>query len=235
MAVAPAPDQAIFDNISLVRIGARFMDDRQECIRWCRQYGLLAMQMVCPTCRRHNCREQALDRAVDGVTWHCPVKACKKRFLSGAVAFLRNRICSYGNYLASPISVVPECWLESQVKARGMSVEDAQQHELQIGSEHSIVDWNQYCRDKAVSHFVKNPVQIGGPGHIVEIDESLFSRRKYNRGRIVPEQWIFGGYDPATKEGFLLSVPRRNAATLMPLIIQWVRSGTEIWSDMWGA
>ena len=28
MAVALAPDQAIFDNISLVRIGARFMDDR---------------------------------------------------------------------------------------------------------------------------------------------------------------------------------------------------------------
>ena len=48
MAVALAPDQAIFDNISLVRIRARFMDDRQECIRWCRQYGLLAMQMVCP-------------------------------------------------------------------------------------------------------------------------------------------------------------------------------------------
>ena len=79
MAVAFVPDQAIFDNISLVRIGARFMDDRQDCIRWCRQYGLLATQMVCPNCRRH-CREQALDRAVDGVTWRCPVKACKKRF-----------------------------------------------------------------------------------------------------------------------------------------------------------
>ena len=72
-------------------------------------------------------------------------------------------------------------------------------------------------------------------GHIVEIDESLFSRRKYNQGRIVPEQNIFGGYDPATKEGFLLPVPRRSAATLMPLITQWIRPRTETWSNIWGA
>ena len=77
MAVALVPDQAIFDNISLVRIGARFMDDCQECIRWWRQYGLLATQMICPTYNRH-CREQALDRAVDGVTWRYPVKVCKE-------------------------------------------------------------------------------------------------------------------------------------------------------------
>lgn len=27
-------DKVIFDNIFLVRIGTRFMDDYQECIRW---------------------------------------------------------------------------------------------------------------------------------------------------------------------------------------------------------
>ena len=74
------------------------------------------------------------------------------------------------------------------------------QHELQIGSEHFVVASNHYCRNIAVSHFINNYVQIGGPGHIVEIDESLFCRRKYNLARIVPEQWVFGGYDPATKE-----------------------------------
>ena len=79
MAVSLAPDQAIFDHISLVRIGACFMDNRQECIRWCRQYGLLPTQMVCPPCH-HHCREQALDRAVHDVAWRCPVKVCKKRF-----------------------------------------------------------------------------------------------------------------------------------------------------------
>ena len=50
-------------------------------------------------------------------------------------------------------------------------------HELQIGSKHSAFDWNQYYRDIAVSHFINNPVQIGCPEHMVEIDESLFSRR----------------------------------------------------------
>ena len=77
MAVAFVPDQGIFHNISLVRIGDRFMDDRQECIRWCRQYGLLPTQMICPTCNCQ-CREQALDRSADGVTWRYPVKICKK-------------------------------------------------------------------------------------------------------------------------------------------------------------
>ena len=67
MAVTLVPDEDIFDNISLVRIEARFMDDRQECKRWCRQYGLLTTQMICPTCNCH-CREEALDRAIDVVT-----------------------------------------------------------------------------------------------------------------------------------------------------------------------
>ena len=108
MAVALVPDQAIFDNISLVRIGARFMDDRQECVRWCQQYGLLATQMVCPTCR-HHCGEQALDHAVavDSVTWRCPVKACKKRF---SIRPFREITFAVMAITWPHLSVVPECW-----------------------------------------------------------------------------------------------------------------------------
>ena len=76
--VAFVPNQAIFDNISLARIGACFMDDIQEWKRWCRLYGLLAKQMVYPTFN-HYCGEQALDRSVECVTWRCPLKTCKKR------------------------------------------------------------------------------------------------------------------------------------------------------------
>ena len=73
MAVAHVPYQAIFNYVSLVRIGARLMDGCQECTRWCQRYGLLATQMNCPARNRH-CREQALDRVVDGVYLALPCK-----------------------------------------------------------------------------------------------------------------------------------------------------------------
>ena len=34
------------------------------------------------------------------------------------------------------------------------------------------MDWYNYIRDVCAQHFIDNPVQIGGPGVEVEIDES---------------------------------------------------------------
>jgi len=105
--------------------------------------------------------------------------------------------------------------------------------ELDIGCDQTIVDWKQFCRDVCVSYFLNHPEPIGGENRVVEIDESLFSRRKYNRGRILKEQWIFGGYDAVEKKGFLVPVPARDAGTLLPIVQQWVMPGSIIHSDMW--
>jgi transposase-like protein len=78
-------------------------------------------------------------------------------------------------------------------------------------------------------------VIIGGPNTVVEIDESLFTRRKNHMGRHLPHQWIFGGISRDTGESFMLAVPDRSAATLMPLITQYIRPGTTIMSDQWRA
>ena len=228
MAAAPRPDIVEFDSISLTVIGARFMNNLDECIRWCRQYGLLASRMDCPICNRQ-CNEQHLQSVVDGRIWRCMVKRCKKR-----ISIRKGSFFEQSHLELWKIVGLSYLWVRSAGKSRGVSMEDSKK-ELHIGSNDTIVDWNQFCRDIAVTYFLNNPVQLGGPGRVVEIDESLFSRRKYNRGRIIPEQWIFGGYEPAAKEGFLVPVPRRDAATLLPIIQQWIRPGTEIWSDMWAA
>ena len=43
----------------------------------------------------------------------------------------------------------------------------------------------------------------------VEIDESKFDKRKYNRGRNVKGQWVFGGVERGSGKTFLAAVHDR--------------------------
>ena len=73
------------------------------------------------------------------------------------------------------------------------------EHELGI-SHGSAVDWSNFLREICAMVLLANPALIGGPGSTMEVDESLFSRRKNHQGRQLPEQWVFGGIDRQTRE-----------------------------------
>ena len=69
---------------------------------------------------------------------------------------------------------------------------------------------------------------------IVEIDESLFGRkRKYNKGRYIPRQWVFGIVERGSRKTFFKVVNDRSSDTLVPLIRSWVTPGSTIYSDDW--
>ena len=109
---------------------------------------------------------------------------------------------------------------------------------MQLEVDHTTVtDWFQFLRDVCSFDLIRLPVHLGGPGRIVAIDESVVARRKPENqpGRPVREQWVFGGIDLTTKEVFMELVPRRDAATLIPIIQRVILPGTTIWSDMWPA
>ncbi len=42
------------------------------------------------------------------------------------------------------------------------------------------VDWYNFCRDIYSKHFLANSAVIGGPGTVVEIDESKFGKWSYS-------------------------------------------------------
>lgn len=96
-----------------------------------------------------------------------------------------------------------------------------------------------FCREVCYVVVTSDFKPIGGPGHIIEIDESHLYTRKYNKGRLLKNEkssvWIFGGIDRDTKESFIVRVQQRNAETLIPLIKNFVLPGSKICSDGWKA
>ena len=74
---------------------------------------------------------------------------------------------------------------------------------------------------------------IGGPGSTVDIDESMFGKRKCHRGRFIEGQWVFGGICRETKACFLVPVERRDRDTLLPIIRAEILPGTRVMIDLW--
>ena len=89
-------------------------------------------------------------------------------------------------------------------------------------------------RDVCAEHFRRHPLRIRGPGKVAEIDETLLTRRKYNRGRVVEKQWCFRGIERETNKCFVVPVERPDVATLLPLIRQYVASGKTIMPETRG-
>ncbi|KAG0439867.1 hypothetical protein DMUE_2144 [Dictyocoela muelleri] len=56
--------------------------------------------------------------------------------------------------------------------------------------------------DSIVSSILNNSCKIGGEGVKVEIDETKFGKRKYNRGRQVDGVWVLGGVERSNGEKF---------------------------------
>ncbi|RUS71459.1 hypothetical protein EGW08_020774 [Elysia chlorotica] len=51
-----------------------------------------------------------------------------------------------------------------------------------------------FCSE-VTDEWYRQQAPIGGPGVVVEIDETLITRRKYNRGRLPTQIWLFGGIE----------------------------------------
>ncbi|XP_047536550.1 uncharacterized protein LOC125070646 [Vanessa atalanta] len=100
-------------------------------------------------------------------------------------------------------------------------------------SKPTVCDWFKYCRETVILYQLEKQTffgKIGGPGKIVQIDETKFAKRKYNKGRHIEGQWVLGMIEDGSEDLRLEVCPNniRTAEVLVPLIQKHVAEGTTI-------
>lgn len=98
-----------------------------------------------------------------------------------------------------------------------------------------VSSYNIQFRYACLEYLMNIQKQIGGNGKIVEIDETLMCRRKYHKGRLLNQVWIFGGICIDDKEIFAVIVPDRKTETLEKEILEHIAPGSIIISDSWNS
>lgn len=104
----------------------------------------------------------------------------------------------------------------------------------------TIAEWFRTIIEAIHFEFLHTNTMLGGLNEdgtkkIVEIDESLFFKRKYQRGRIVNGTWYVGGVERNSNKAFLTPVLNRNSDTLKKIISEYIRENTLIITDEWRA
>ncbi|KCZ77089.1 hypothetical protein H311_01905, partial [Anncaliia algerae PRA109] len=69
---------------------------------------------------------------------------------------------------------------------------------------------------------------------MVQLDESKFGKRKYNRGNRVEEEWIFAEVEVTEeRKCFAVIVEKRDAETLNDILLKHFISGSIVITDRW--
>jgi transposase-like protein len=127
--------------------------------------------------------------------------------------------------------------------ARPKEIGDAGPAEMQVDSilsSSTIADRYRKLRRLIMEDYLdrqEHRGKIGGPGTIVQIDESKFGRRKYNRGRHTDGHWVLDMIENGSDDLRLILCPcnKRAVEELVPIIREHIAEGTEIHTDCWKA
>ncbi|KAL0861609.1 hypothetical protein ABMA27_009108 [Loxostege sticticalis] len=185
----------------------------EQCIRFSEERGLLPTEKMCTRqlryaigwlvgqfrCRKGKCRNKSYSRAAG--TW-----------------FVNARLP-----LPLMFQIMYMFSVDYTYEAVRRETSDMREEVL---SQATIADCFNYCREATIVYQLEHEEsreKIGGPGKIVQIDESKFERRKYSRD----------GSDDLRLE--VCPDNQRNADVLVQLIKKHVREGSTIHTDFWKA
>lgn len=189
--------------------------NEERCVEYIRAQGIFYRNRECPQCNGQMALMHAREK------FRCPKKNCRREESERKGSFffgLRlplNQILFLA-YLWT--NKIPPTVMKSMT---GIAIQ-------------TVVDMRKYFRQLVGAHLEDLHDQIGGEGIVVELDESKLGKRKYHRGHRVDGVWVLGGVERTTaKRAFMVTVPDRTAQTLQNIILQHVRPGSTIHTDLW--
>jgi hypothetical protein len=198
------------------------VSSNERVMSFLRGKGVLRTSFACIRCTKEM-TTQAYADSIDGFSFRCT--KCKGRKSIRVGSFLADCKLSLRTFTSLVYM------LQLDVQFNTISVE------LEI-DENTVTDYANLLREEYSRDLLETGRRLGGPGHTVQIDESLLAKSKRtrnNHARPVREQWVFGAYDVGDKIGWIQLVDSRDADTLLPLVREWCAPGTRIISDGWAA
>lgn len=209
----------IFENLTFFEFGRKFPDN-SAAVTFVKQFGLVPdcdTQIKCQNC-------------TTGVAMRSEAKQDHKakhifRCVSCRASLNPYKDTWFDNAKISELKVLEltYCFVVN------LSVTEAARH---TGTSSSTAgDWYTYCREVCFVNSSLYSRKIGGPGKVVEVDESHLFTRKYHRGRQHVGVWVFGGVCRETREIFLVPIPNKTRETLWGLMKKHIAAGSIIHSD----
>ncbi|XP_036319436.1 uncharacterized protein LOC118733910 [Rhagoletis pomonella] len=216
---------------NLVKIYKR-LDTREKCIEFAEEQGLILRNKLCRIHKAPMLVSTAGNNTVG--LFRCRKGVCRSRAATSRAAgtWFENAKISLPHIFYLMYTYASH-WPQALVRKENFI-------EGSILSSATICDWYNYCREAVVLYEIDQQEvlgKIGGPGKIVQIDESKFGKRKYNKGRRVEGHWVLGMLEDGSEDIRLEVCPEniRSAEVLIPLIKKHVLEGSIICTDYWKA
>jgi transposase-like protein len=190
-----------------------FLFDEEKCIEFLLQHSIIYSSVQCQACGAETRREKK--------RWVCKKYACRKAISIFASSFFANT-----RLKCSEVMLLCYLWL---IKASYQVILAATGH-----SSITVSEYSKYCRQMVAEILDDEDMHIGGPGVVVEVDESKLGKRKYHRGHRVEGIWILGGVERTEqRKVFVEPVPDRSASTILDVLSRHILPGSIIHTDMW--
>jgi len=192
--------------------------DDKAAVKFFQDRGVLRSTWACPSCGEGSVRLKTC-KGERNYRFKCSKCKCYRSLFSGSWFHCMKLTC---------LQVVDMLFAWAGVSSSRTHVAN----EGRVRSAEGATDWVRYIREVCATSIADDSdEQIDGEGCIVEIDETMVTRRKYNRGRLLQQIWVFGGVERVSGRCFFEVVADRTETTLLEIIKRRICAGTTVISD----